>query len=200
MDNLYIRTMLKQRFVFCFLFLIGFGLSGFSQATGVEPTVKIEGKKEKFSHEDLAKYHSPKKATIMSTFIPGAGQVYNKKYWKVPIVWGGIGVALYASQLNRDLYHSKRTEYLASIDGTYTGNETELSLESSMQYYRQMMETSYVIAGAVYLLQILDANVDAQLMSFDVSDDLSMNVLPQAIPNQYNPTPTMGLTFALKLK
>ena len=69
-----------------------------------------------------------------------------------------------------------------------------------MNYYRQMMETSYVIAGAVYLLQILDANVDAQLMSFDVSDDLSMDVIPKAIPNQYNPTPTMGLTLALKLK
>ena len=192
--------MLKNHFVFCFLIFLGFGTSGFSQTISGDTTAQIEGKKEKLSHEDLAKYHSPRTATLLSTFIPGAGQIYNKKYWKLPIIWGGIGAALYASQINRDYYHDKRADYLEILDGTYTGFETELSLESEMQYYRQMMETSYVIAGAVYLLQILDANVDAQLMSFDVSDDLSMDVLPQAIPNQYNPTPTMGVTFALKLK
>ena len=191
--------MLEQRFVFCFLILLGFGFNGYSQADKRD-TTQFKGKKEKLSHQDLAKYHSPKKATIMSVIIPGAGQVYNKKYWKVPIVWGGIGVALYASQLNRDYYHEYRENYLLSLEGNYTGNETSLSLQSTMNYYRQMMETSYVIAGAVYLLQILDANVDAQLMSFDVSDDLSMDVIPKAIPNQYNPTPTMGLTLALKLK
>lgn len=192
--------MLKQRFVFCFFILFGIAMSGYTQAISGDTTAQFEGKKEKLSHEDLAKYHSPKKATLLSTFIPGAGQVYNKKYWKVPIVWGGIGVSLYASQLNRDYYHEYRENYLLSLEGNYTGNETSLSLQSTMHYYRQMMETSYVIAGAIYLLQILDANVDAQLMSFDVSDDLSMNVIPQAIPNQYNPTPTMGLTLALKLK
>lgn len=166
---------------------------------------QVTGKEVKLSHEDLATLHSPKKATILSAVLPGAGQIYNKKYWKLPIVWGGIGVALYSSQIARTEYQIFREEYILELGYPTTQSQYHdiysiSYLEDVKDSYRIQMETSYVIAGAIYLLQILDANVDAQLMSFDVSDDLSMDILPQAIPNQWRPSPTMGVTFALNFK
>ncbi|MGB0391987.1 MAG: DUF5683 domain-containing protein [Salibacteraceae bacterium] len=179
--------------------------TGFSQTVTGDSINQFEGEVKKMSHEDLASQHSPKKATWLSVFVPGAGQIYNKKYWKAPIVWAGIGTAIYVSQLHRENYQLYKEEYILEVgypatQSQFHGQATEASLRDLKNSYKQWMETSYVVAGAIYLLQILDANVDAQLMSFDVSDDLSLNFIPEGIPNQLNPTPTLGATFALKFK
>ncbi len=179
--------------------------TGISQKSKADTTNVFKGEEKKMTHEDLALMHSPKKATILSAILPGAGQVYNKKIWKAPIIWVGIGTALYVSQLNRNLYQEYRTEYILELgypttQSQYHDQTTLAYLEDLKNSYKQQMETSYIVAGAIYILQILDANVDAQLMSFDVSDDLSLNLIPNAIPNQLKPEPVLGLTFCLNFK
>ncbi len=148
--------------------------------------------------------HSPKKATLLSVFIPGAGQVYNKKWWKVPIIYGGMGAAAYAVYWNRDLYHTYRDAYRAETDGdTSTTHEFEgfydaSYLEAQRNYYRGNMEISYVILGSIYVLQIIDASVDAHLMSFDVSDNLSMHIDPYTRHMNFNgPAAYNGLKLTL---
>ena len=194
-----------EKFIFIFTLFFGISLGGYSQNVSQDSSGIFEGEIKKVSHSELEDYHSPKKATILSAVIPGAGQIYNKKYWKVPVVWVGIGTSIYLSQMYRNLYHEFRTEYLLELEypktqSKYHGQATLASLESTKNAYKQWMETSYIVAGAIYVLQILDANVDAQLITFDVSDDLSMNISPTAYPNALKPTPTMGLTLSLNIK
>jgi len=193
------------RYILLLSLLLGLSQTGQSQVVIHDSTSIFEGEIKKVKHADLEEFHSPKKATIMSAIIPGAGQIYNKKYWKAPVIWIGIGTSLYLSQMYRDLYHDFRTEYLLELgypatQSKYHDQATLASLESTKNAYKQWMETSYIVAGVIYVLQILDANVDAQLITFDVSDDLSMNIIPTAYPNLTNPSPTMGLTLSLNLK
>lgn len=194
------------RFTLVLSIVFGLFQVGYAQKVTKQDSSSIfEGEVQKVKHSDLEEFHSPKKATIMSAIFPGAGQIYNKKYWKAPVIWAGIGTSIYFSQMYRGLYHDFREEYLLELgypvtQSKYHGQATIASLESTKNAYKQWMETSYIIAGAIYILQILDANVDAQLITFDVSDDLSMNILPTAYPNLIKPSPTMGLTFSLNLK
>jgi hypothetical protein len=197
--------MLNNRFYILLLFLIGLAATGYSQKVVADSSSIFEGEIEHIDHKDLEELHSPKKATILSAVFPGAGQIYNKKYWKLPIIWGGIATSLYLSQVNRDLYQEFRTEYILELgypdtQSKYHGQATIASLESTKNEYKKWMETSYIVAGVIYVLQILDANVDAQLMTFDVSDDLSFNVVPGAYPNLVKPSPTMGVTLSLNFK
>lgn len=197
--------MLKyQKLILIIVFLVA-GITAFSQEVIKDSTGRFEGQIEHINHEDLELIHSPKKATILSAVLPGAGQIYNKKYWKPPVIWIGIGTSLYLSQVYRVQYQDFKSEYILELgypatQSKYHGQATLQSLESTKNAYKQWMETSYIVAGVIYILQILDANVDAQLMTFDVSDDLSMNVIPTAYPNLVRPSPTMGLTVSLNFK
>jgi hypothetical protein len=131
-----------------------------------------------------SKPHSPKKATLLSAFLPGAGQMYNKKAWKVPIIYGGLAGAGYAIYFNRTEYLRFRDAYRLDTDGDSTTSSEFAGiydpdyLQAQRDFYRGNMEVSYIIGGVVYLLQILAANVDAHMMEFDVSDDLTMKIRP----------------------
>ncbi len=180
-----------------------FATTSFGQKVITDSTAVFEGEKKTVKQEDVELEHSPKKATILSAIFPGAGQIYNKKYWKLPIIWGGIGVSLYLSQDNKNEYQFWKDQYIKRLDPNQEDDypqASDASLENQMTTYRKWMETSYVVAGAFYILQILDANVDAQLMTFDVSDDLSLNVRPDAYMNQRIQKPTYGLTLTLGFK
>ena len=192
---------LSKLFVFIIL-LGGFSYTGVSQEVKIDSNGLIESEVADVNLE-LEEEHSPKKATILSACLPGAGQIYNKKWWKLPIVWGGIGAALVISQQNRNEYHIWKDQYIRRIDPDLEDDYPQAataSLEYQMNTYRKWMETAYVVAGAIYILQILDANVDAQLMSFDVSDDLSLNVQPDVYLNSRTQNATYGLTLKLGFK
>ena len=131
--------------------------------------------------------HSPKKATLLA-FIPGAGQAYNHKYWKMPIVYAGFGVTTYFAitngkdyRLYRDAYDYKmgiKTDVSQqAIDES--AKYTEDNLITLRDYYRSNMELSWIITAAWYILQIIDANVDAHFFYYDVGDDLTLHVEPQ---------------------
>ncbi len=155
--------------------------------------------------------HSPKKATYLA-LIPGLGQIYNKKYWKLPIVYAGFAATGYFAITNRTEYLKFNDAYICRADGyqnslitTYdpsTGafvtsvNDLKCSdlsrkynadqLKSFRDYYRRNMELSYIVMGAWYVLQILDAAVDAHLYYWEVNDDISLMIEPTIlqIPTQ----------------
>lgn len=116
---------------------------------------------------------SPSKAIMFSLVLPGLGQAYNRKFWKMPIVWAALGGAGYAIVFNSNNYRQ------ASYD--YAQNPDDLN-QQYLEYWRRNMELSYIVALAVYALQVLDAYVDAQLYSWDVNDNLSIGVSPSLKP------------------
>ncbi|MBT5162296.1 MAG: hypothetical protein HOL96_00435 [Lentimicrobiaceae bacterium] len=135
----------------------------------------------------VIKKHSPKKATYLS-LIPGAGQIYNKKYWKLPIVYAGFGVTGYFALWNRNGYLEYNDAYICKIEeqeqsGYECDNELAQKysadqIKSVRDQYRRDMEFSFILMGLWYVLQILDATVDAHLYYWDVNENLSVRVQP----------------------
>jgi len=123
---------------------------------------------------------SPRKASILSAIIPGAGQVYNRKYWKVPIVYAGLGGFGYFFLKNQNEYTYYRKNLIALVAGdssviSTTGYNTS-QLQTQKLLYRKRRDLFGFALLAVYAVNIIDANVDAHLKTFDVSDDLSLDV------------------------
>lgn len=129
---------------------------------------------------------SVKKATTLSTICPGAGQFYNKSYWKVPIVLGGFATMAYIIDFNNRGYQRFKLAYdlitdgdpgtVDEFNGRYDGNPEFVRNYRNM--YRRNRDLSIIMTGALYLLNIVDAHVDAQLKDYDISDDLVFNVEP----------------------
>ena len=142
-------------------------------------------------------------ATIMSAVVPGLGQIYNKKYWKVPIIYGGLITAGYFLKINRDAYLEYKIAYIAELDTnpntTSQINYPLAGLQSYMEFYHTRMEICYIAVGLLYVLNIVDATVDAHLFTFDVSDNLSLRVTPEINWAFTNNTPVTGLKLILKL-
>ncbi len=140
------------------------------------------------------KPHSPKTATIMSACLPGLGQIYNGKWWKVPIVYAGLGGLGYMVYSNYSEYRSYLHAYEFKTgdlpDGvTLSEHETDLAnryaasqLQTYKESYRRNFELFTIITVAWYGLNILDACVDGHLYSYDISDDLSLNIDPYLKP------------------
>ena len=128
--------------------------------------------------------HSPTKATIFSAVLPGAGQVYNRKYWKVPIVLGGLGVAYYFVDRNTSEYTRYKDAYIAITDNDpntvdeFNGRYSAGAVLDVANTYRKWRDLSWICTGAVYVLNIMDAAVDAHFVRFDVGEDLSMAITP----------------------
>jgi alpha-glucosidase (family GH31 glycosyl hydrolase) len=119
------------------------------------------------------KVKSPTKALMFALVLPGLGQAYNEKYYKIPIVWAALGAAGYAIVYNTRQYEEYSIKYI---------NDKSTLNERYLKYTRRNMELSYIVAIMVYGLQILDAYVDANLYSWDVNDNLSMGITPSLQP------------------
>ena len=132
------------------------------------------------------KKHSPLVAGFASAILPGAGQFYNKKYWKIPILYAGVIADIYFIISNRNSYNQYRAAYIANINGDTTNQlAVDYSADQLAQiqaYYQKYYDLSLIIGGAIYALNILDAVVDAHLFYFDVSEKLSMTIKPYVNP------------------
>lgn len=146
-------------------------------------------------------YGAARKATIMSALVPGLGQVYNKKYWKVPIIYGALGGLGYFFIQNNNKYNLYRSNLKAIYDDdSSTKNQTlfnETQLVTLKNYYRRYRDLSIIGGVLIYTLNIIDANVDAHLSTFDVSDDLSLQISPYG---QLAPTSNLCLQTGISLK
>lgn len=136
--------------------------------------------KEKARNKQI--YGGPRKAAILSAVLPGLGQVYNKKVWKVPIIYGGLAGLGYFFVSNNTQYNFYRKNLIAFYDeDSTTLNTTPYSgeqLKTQKLYYRKYRDYAAIGMGLIYLLNIIDAHVDAHLKTFDVSDDLSLRIEP----------------------
>jgi len=151
--------------------------------------------------------HSPTKATIYSMVLPGLGQIYNKKYWKLPIVYAGFGAFLYFAAVNNKEYKKYSEAYyhkLENPDGPpLEGNEYESLYEQDFlldakNFYRRNRDLNYILTGLWYLLVVVDATVDAHLYTWEVDDDLSLQFEPQFYPVLPNQKPGGGLKLSLR--
>jgi hypothetical protein len=149
-------------------------------------------------------YSAPRKASIMSAIVPGLGQVYNRKYWKVPIVYAGIGGFAYLFYINNGPYYDYRRA-LRESDANGTNKATinghsysTEDLKSFKDQYGKLRSIGAIGIGIFYLLNIIDANVDAHLRSFDVSDDLGLQIRPWGY--SYPGNTALGLQFKLNFR
>jgi hypothetical protein len=141
--------------------------------------------------------HSALKATVLALTLPGAGQAYNRKYWKMPIVYGGLGTCVYFIARNTKEYRFYKNEYIkaADTDPNTVSEYSASQLQPVMETYHRWMDISYFSLIGVYALQALDANVDAHLFKFDISKDLSFYWTPLPTFSQSAKGITFGIQF-----
>lgn len=161
--------------------------------------------------------HSPHKASIYAAVFPGAGQIYNKKYWKVPILYASIGGLVYAIQFNTTYYNKYRSAYRdflirdpgntsyvefippgLGIEDVHGARSEwfQRALQNKRRYYKRYRDMSYIGLVALYLVSIVDASVDAHFYDFDISDDLSLRVEPAML----SPVTDKGSAFGLQMR
>ena len=146
-------------------------------------------------------YGNARKATIMSACLPGLGQIYNRKYWKAPIIYaalGGLGYWGVTNQIKYKYYSNNlKSQVTYSVNATPYKNIDDLVTQK--KYYQKYRDISIMLGALVYLVNIIDANVDAHLRTFDVSDDLSLQLNPYSNLD-YNNKLQAGLSVKLKFK
>lgn len=141
----------------------------------------------------------PAKAAFYSAIVPGLGQAYNKSYWKVPLVYGAIGTSMYFYSDNNTQYKRYRDAYKRRISGYNDDNYQYLDnnrLISAQRLYKRNREYSLLFAVGFYVLQIVEANIDAHLKQFNVSNDLS--IAPDVFQSERQSKPNVGLTINYK--
>jgi len=159
--------------------------------------------------ESVVVLHSPRRASMYSAVIPGLGQAYNKKYWKIPIIYTGFGVMgyfIYANSLNYNKYKQGLIDFTDGDENTdsylnfigpdvdpgrfdpslgspdYSSSDEawfKEQLENNMNYYRRYRDLSVILTFAWYAMNIIDATVDGYLFSYDMNEDLSLRLDPQ---------------------
>ncbi len=162
----------------------------------------------------------PVRVVWMGAIIPGFGQIMNRRYWKVPIVYAGFAVSAYAISYNATRYEKYRLAYrdisdvndqtdsyldllpsgytIENYPGGISGLET--NLKSYYEQYRRRRDLSIIFSIGYYALTLVEAYVDAQLFDFDISPDLTMQIRPALFQNMYGKTNTAGLQLSLQLK
>lgn len=184
--------------LFCFM-----SFCSFSQ----DETVHIDSLQNS-SVQDSIKPHSIRTAILLSAGIPGAGQIYNhiampkgkrKAYWKVPLIYAGLGASTYFLISNQMEQKALKTEYQLRLDGL-NGDPQYSSYDDQgvLQLYEQRLrwrDLSILGVALVYLLQVTDAGVEAHFVNFDVSPDLTLSVSPKMV--NFN---TVGVGLTLKFK
>nr|WP_228519074.1 DUF5683 domain-containing protein [Flavobacterium sp. LC2016-12] len=171
-------------------FLIG-TVSLFAQAK--KDTVLVVKDTTKYPEIDPL---TPAKAAFYSAILPGLGQAYNKKYWKIPLVYGAIGTSLYFYIDNNKKYHDYRDAYKRRLEG-YNDDDYQFldddRLIAGQKFYQRNRDLSALFVVGFYVLNIIDANVDAALIQFNVNERLS--VRPEIYPADVTFKPNVGLTF-----
>ncbi|MCA6423227.1 MAG: hypothetical protein IM568_10470 [Flavobacterium sp.] len=140
----------------------------------------------------------PSKAAFYSAILPGLGQAYNKKYWKIPLVYGAIGTSMYFYLDNNKKYHSYRDAYKKRLLGLPDEYDylDDSRLIAAQRFYQRNRDLSLLVTIAFYVLNIVEANVDAHLTQFNVNEKLSL--APDIYQNEFTAKPNIGLTFNYK--
>lgn len=140
---------------------------------------------------------SPSRAAFYSAVLPGLGQAYNKKYWKIPIVYAALGTGIYFYTKNNKDYNRVRDAYKRRLagfqDDEFQGRLTDDGLRNAQKTLRRNKELSLLITVGLYALNIIDANVDAHLLQYNIDDNLTLK--PHYIINEQDNKGRVGLTL-----
>jgi hypothetical protein len=198
----------KNKFIYIFLFL-----SVNSLIAQKSDTLSLSNQKElTFKDRPIEKNNyyyplAPAKAAFYSAVLPGLGQIYNKRYWKVPIVYLGIGTSIYFYKLNNDDYNRFRDAYKRRLagytDDEFWGNGTNPivssdRLEDAQKSAKRNKDLSIAVAVVFYLLNIIDANVDAHLRQFNVNNDLTLEPVFKLNPIDTRANYSISLKYRFK--
>ncbi len=165
----------------------------------VQNTETQQAEEDKPDYSLLPK--NPKKATILSAALPGAGQVYNGKSWKVPILYAGFMTDIYFIGYNNKRYQT----FIKALNAFDEGDNSQFpslnrdALVRNVNYWRQNRDLTILLLLGIYALNIIDANVDAHLSGFDISDDLAFKIEPNVETLSASNT-MMGISFKLQFK
>lgn len=157
-------------------------------------------------YKNVTKEHSPGKAALLAVAFPGAGQIYNKKWWKLPFVYGGATIFYLTITFNHNNYILFRNNLVRAVNGEEVDDrfkryqDPENGLRRGRDFYRRNRDFNIILATIFYGITIVDATVDAHLMNFDVSDDLSLNIEPTIMPVQGQFISGLSLQFRFKNK
>ncbi|HEY9125002.1 MAG TPA: DUF5683 domain-containing protein [Bacteroidales bacterium] len=147
--------------------------------------------------------HSPRKASFYSAVLPGLGQVYNKKWYKVPFIYAGGAVIIYYLKFNHDKYLEYRSNYIRKVANDPNDPvdykfryASKTTIKNNMDYWRRNRDWLIVGLSALYIANILDATVDAYLFEYDISPDLSMKMEPVLL--NIGNSPTFGVSLNMR--
>jgi len=192
----------KKNIFTLILLFVATGL--FAQKDSITDVKKIKDLKIKGNIKTVQGVYdplAPSKAAFYSAIFPGLGQIYNKKYWKAPIVWGALAVPVYYYQINNSDYRRFRRAYKLRKNGlvdefTIDGVETVSTetLETAQEQLRENRDFSLLSGVIIYILQIVEASVNAHLMQFNTDDNLTFKPTLIQDPIRFE-SPTVGLTI-----
>ena len=182
----------KRLFIFIFITSLSI-VHCFSQKNSV-----LKAKDTIFSNSNIYNPLSPSKAAFYSAILPGLGQAYNKKYWKIPIVYAALGTSIYFFSSNNTNYNRARTAFKLMKDGKphefdgLNGNIllSEEALITAQKGYKKDRDLSLLVTVALYALQVIEASTNAHLLQHNVDNNLSIS--PQLIKNSINQRPIVG--------
>ena len=183
-----------------------------------EPSIVVNtAPQEVKSLKEMSRWQpDPKRALWLALVIPGGGQIYNRKYWKLPIVYGGFIGCLYAMNWNNTMYKDYSQAYIDLVDKDPNTRSYNLFLhlgtqidDSNKKYYedifrkrkdrfRRWRDLSFFVLLGVYALSVIDAYVDAELSNFDISKDLSLKVEPTILNNRSSSNPLDSSSLGLQ--
>ena len=187
------------------LLLFAFSFSAFAQKNKDEDKEKTESKKDLVvENASIIKKPidplSPARAAFYSAVLPGLGHAHLKQYWKIPVIYAGLGAGVYFYIDNNKQYNRYRDAYKRRLagfeDDEFFGEITDDGLQDAQKQFSRNREISMLVTIGIYVLNVVWANVDAHLMQFNVDDDLSLK--PHYKLNEYNLKGDVGLTLNYK--
>lgn len=166
------------------------------QQMQIQSDIDFLSEEPEFTYDPLR----PARAAFYSAIFPGLGQIYNKKYWKLPLVYAAVGTTMYFYLENTNSYNRYRDAYRMRLVGQideFSGVLTEQNLIDAQKLFRKNRDLSLLFVVGAYILNIVDANVDAHLSQFNVSENLSLK--PSAEQNFFSGRMSYGLSLNLRL-
>ena len=198
---------MRSKIIFIVIILLSFNVLSQEEKIEISPsdsvqieTIKTNIKNITWNTDPL----SPAKAAFYSAIFPGLGQIYNKSYWKLPLVYAAVGLPIYYYIENTKQFNRYQTAYKRRMagftDDEFYGNRSDgqprfstEGLQRAQQFYKRNQELSLLFAIGLYALNIVDANVDAHLQQFNVDDNLTLEPFFQS--NEINAAPQFGMTL-----
>lgn len=192
----------------CFLILLFLFFQNFYLSQEVKPIDSMKTEKEvvqeieKANAKPVLQKYNPTKAGLYSAVLPGLGQYYNKKYWKIPIVWGAIGTGVGIILWNEKQYQRYRTAFVAELNGQthefsgITGIDLKTALGNTQNRMKRQRDYAIAITAGVYILNIIDAVVDAHLYEGRKDPDLAISpTLLYDVTGQQNTKAGLAFTY-----